>query len=120
MTQTHIDFMLSKIPLGRFGTVDEIATLICWLASGKLVHDRRGVRLLGRPVSWHPRWAGAAPCGSSCWRCWPPSSRGASPVPATGRGRDGRYNEGVPDLDGCSSSYIDCRTSSAGLLRESG
>ena len=33
MTQTHIDFMLSKIPIGRFGTVDEIASLICWLAS---------------------------------------------------------------------------------------
>jgi 3-oxoacyl-[acyl-carrier protein] reductase len=33
MTQAHIDFMLSKIPMGRFGTVDEIAALICWLAS---------------------------------------------------------------------------------------
>jgi 3-oxoacyl-[acyl-carrier protein] reductase len=33
MTQQHIDFMLSKIPLGRFGTVDEIAALVCWLAS---------------------------------------------------------------------------------------
>jgi len=33
MTQQHIDFMLSKIPIGRFGTVDEVAALICWLAS---------------------------------------------------------------------------------------
>jgi NAD(P)-dependent dehydrogenase (short-subunit alcohol dehydrogenase family) len=33
MTQQHIEFMLSKIPLGRFGTVDEIAALVCWLAS---------------------------------------------------------------------------------------
>jgi len=33
MTQQHIDFMLSKIPLGRFGTVDEIAAMVCWLAS---------------------------------------------------------------------------------------
>jgi 3-oxoacyl-[acyl-carrier protein] reductase len=33
MTQQHIDFMLSKIPLGRFGGVDEIAALVCWLAS---------------------------------------------------------------------------------------
>jgi 3-oxoacyl-[acyl-carrier protein] reductase len=33
MTQQHIDFMLSKIPMGRFGTVDEIASLVCWLAS---------------------------------------------------------------------------------------
>lgn len=33
MTQQHIDFMLSKIPMGRFGTVDEVAALIAWLAS---------------------------------------------------------------------------------------
>ena len=33
MPQSHIDFMLSKIPKGRFGTVDEMASLICWLAS---------------------------------------------------------------------------------------
>ena len=33
MTQQLIDFMLTKIPMGRFGTVDEVASLICWLAS---------------------------------------------------------------------------------------
>lgn len=33
MTPQHIEFMLSKIPMGRFGTVDEIATVIAWLAS---------------------------------------------------------------------------------------
>jgi 2-dehydro-3-deoxy-L-rhamnonate dehydrogenase (NAD+) len=33
MTQQHIDFMLSKIPLARFGSVDEIAAMVCWLAS---------------------------------------------------------------------------------------
>jgi 2-dehydro-3-deoxy-L-rhamnonate dehydrogenase (NAD+) len=33
MTQAHIDFMLSKIPLGRFGTVEENAALISWLVS---------------------------------------------------------------------------------------
>jgi NAD(P)-dependent dehydrogenase (short-subunit alcohol dehydrogenase family) len=33
MTPQHIEFMLSKIPMGRFGTVDEIATVLCWLAS---------------------------------------------------------------------------------------
>ncbi|MFE1598671.1 SDR family NAD(P)-dependent oxidoreductase [Methylobacterium sp. ID0610] len=33
MTQQHIDFMLSKIPLGRFGAIEEIAALICWLSS---------------------------------------------------------------------------------------
>ncbi len=33
MTQAHIDFMLSKIPMNRFGEMDEIASLVCWLAS---------------------------------------------------------------------------------------
>ncbi|MDH5208730.1 MAG: SDR family oxidoreductase [Burkholderiaceae bacterium] len=33
MTQSHIDFMLSKIPMGRFGEVDEIAALVGWLAT---------------------------------------------------------------------------------------
>jgi len=33
MTQQHIDFMLFKIPLGRFGTVDEIAALVAWLCT---------------------------------------------------------------------------------------
>jgi 2-dehydro-3-deoxy-L-rhamnonate dehydrogenase (NAD+) len=33
MTQAHIDFMLSKIPMGRFGQVAEVAALVCWLAS---------------------------------------------------------------------------------------
>ncbi len=33
MSQEHIDFMLSKIPMGRFGTVEENAALIAWLAS---------------------------------------------------------------------------------------
>jgi len=33
MTQAHIDFMLSKIPMARFGEVDEIAALVTWLAT---------------------------------------------------------------------------------------
>ena len=33
MTQEHIDFMLSKIPMGRFGLVEEIAAMIAWLSS---------------------------------------------------------------------------------------
>jgi 3-oxoacyl-[acyl-carrier protein] reductase len=33
MTEQHIAWMLSKIPLGRFGQVEEIAAMICWLAS---------------------------------------------------------------------------------------
>ena len=31
--QSHVDFMLSKIPMGRLGKVDEVANLVCWLAS---------------------------------------------------------------------------------------
>jgi 3-oxoacyl-[acyl-carrier protein] reductase len=33
MTQQHIDYMLSKIPMNRFVQVDEVAALACWLAS---------------------------------------------------------------------------------------
>jgi 3-oxoacyl-[acyl-carrier protein] reductase len=33
MTQQHIDFMLSKIPMSRFGTVEEMASMITWLSS---------------------------------------------------------------------------------------
>ncbi|MDR3428876.1 MULTISPECIES: SDR family NAD(P)-dependent oxidoreductase [Silvimonas] len=33
MAQQHIDYMLSKIPMGRFLQVDEVAALIGWLSS---------------------------------------------------------------------------------------
>ena len=33
MSQAHIDFMLSKIPMGRFGTVDEVAAMVAWLCT---------------------------------------------------------------------------------------
>jgi 3-oxoacyl-[acyl-carrier protein] reductase len=33
MTQEHIDYMLSKIPRGRFVRVEEIASMVAWLAS---------------------------------------------------------------------------------------
>jgi len=32
-TREHIDYMVSKIPMGRLGRVDEVAALVCWLAS---------------------------------------------------------------------------------------
>jgi 2-dehydro-3-deoxy-L-rhamnonate dehydrogenase (NAD+) len=33
LTQQHIDFMLSKIPKGRFVLVQELAAMVAWLAS---------------------------------------------------------------------------------------
>ena len=33
MTEQHIQFMLSKIPMGRFGKVEEVAEMVAWLAS---------------------------------------------------------------------------------------
>jgi 2-dehydro-3-deoxy-L-rhamnonate dehydrogenase (NAD+) len=33
MTQQHIDYMLSKIPMNRFVEPSEIAAMICWLSS---------------------------------------------------------------------------------------
>ncbi len=33
ITQEHIDYMLSKIPRGRFVKVEEVAALVAWLAS---------------------------------------------------------------------------------------
>jgi 3-oxoacyl-[acyl-carrier protein] reductase len=33
MTQQHIDYMLSKIPMNRFGRAEEAAALVAWLCS---------------------------------------------------------------------------------------
>ena len=33
MTPEHIQFMLSKIPMGRFGTPEEVAALVAWLCT---------------------------------------------------------------------------------------
>ncbi len=43
ISQQHIDYMLSKIPMARFVTVDEIASLACWLASGDCAFSTGGV-----------------------------------------------------------------------------
>jgi NAD(P)-dependent dehydrogenase (short-subunit alcohol dehydrogenase family) len=43
MSQEHIDFMLSKIPIGRFGKVEEVTSLICWLASEECSFTTGGV-----------------------------------------------------------------------------
>ena len=33
VTQEHIDYMLSKIPMGRFGRTEEAAAMVAWLSS---------------------------------------------------------------------------------------
>jgi 3-oxoacyl-[acyl-carrier protein] reductase len=33
MSQEHVDYMVEKIPMGRMGAADEVAALVCWLAS---------------------------------------------------------------------------------------
>jgi 3-oxoacyl-[acyl-carrier protein] reductase len=33
LTPEHIQFMLNKIPMGRFGTPDEIAAMVAWLCT---------------------------------------------------------------------------------------
>lgn len=35
MSPAFIEFMLSKIPMGRFGRTEEVSALICWLASSE-------------------------------------------------------------------------------------
>ena len=36
ISKDHIDYMTSRIPLGRVGEPDEVAALICWLASEEM------------------------------------------------------------------------------------
>jgi len=43
MSESHIEYMRSKIPMGRFVEVDEIAALVCWLASEDCSFSTGGV-----------------------------------------------------------------------------
>jgi 3-oxoacyl-[acyl-carrier protein] reductase len=43
MTQQQIDWMLSKIPIARFGEIDEVASLILWLVSEECSFSTGGV-----------------------------------------------------------------------------
>jgi 3-oxoacyl-[acyl-carrier protein] reductase len=43
MTRQQIDWMLSKIPIGRFGEIDEVASLVLWLASDECSFSTGGV-----------------------------------------------------------------------------
>jgi NAD(P)-dependent dehydrogenase (short-subunit alcohol dehydrogenase family) len=33
VSQAHIDYMISKIPMGRMGLKEEVAALVAWLSS---------------------------------------------------------------------------------------
>ena len=43
LTQEHIDYMVSKIPMGRTGEVAEVAALVAWLASEECSFTTGGV-----------------------------------------------------------------------------
>ena len=43
ITQKHIDYMLSKIPRNRFVKVEELASLVAWLASEENSFTTAGV-----------------------------------------------------------------------------
>ena len=43
MSAQHIEYMLAKIPLGRFVRVEEIAAMVCWLASEECSFTTGGV-----------------------------------------------------------------------------
>jgi 3-oxoacyl-[acyl-carrier protein] reductase len=43
MTEEHINYMLAKIPMGRFVLVEEIAAMACWLASEDCSFTTSGV-----------------------------------------------------------------------------
>jgi 3-oxoacyl-[acyl-carrier protein] reductase len=43
MSEQHINYMLSKIPMNRFVKVEEIAALVCWLASEDCSFSTGGV-----------------------------------------------------------------------------
>ncbi|MCU0868960.1 MAG: SDR family oxidoreductase [Burkholderiales bacterium] len=43
VAQFHIDFMLSKIPMGRFGLVEEIAAMVAWMCTEECSFTTGGV-----------------------------------------------------------------------------
>src|ERR1019366_1511093 len=61
MSKEHVDYMLSKIPRGRFLVVEEVSAMVAWLASEEnsfttaAVFDLRGGRATYQGVSM-PAW----------------------------------------------------------------
>ena len=50
VSDAHIAYMRSKIPMERFGTVEEATAIVCWLVESRmLVHHWSRLRSLGRP-----------------------------------------------------------------------
>lgn len=43
MTPEHVEYMRSKIPMGRFGKIEEVAGLVTWLASEECTFSTGGV-----------------------------------------------------------------------------
>ena len=43
ISQEHIDYMTARIPLGRVGEPEEVAALVCWLASEELTFSTGAV-----------------------------------------------------------------------------
>jgi 3-oxoacyl-[acyl-carrier protein] reductase len=43
ISQEHIDYMTARIPLGRVGQPEEVAALVCWLASEELTFSTGAV-----------------------------------------------------------------------------
>ena len=43
ISQEHIDYMLSRIPMGRFGLTEEAAALAAWLCSEDCSFSTGGV-----------------------------------------------------------------------------
>jgi len=43
VSQEHIDYMTSRIPMGRVGQPEEVAALVCWLASEECSFSTGGV-----------------------------------------------------------------------------
>jgi 3-oxoacyl-[acyl-carrier protein] reductase len=43
MTPEHVEYMRSRIPMGRFGKIEEVASLVAWLASEECTFSTGGV-----------------------------------------------------------------------------